>query len=139
MRRPADLIVSDHSREETERWRSALRRHVEESGLSREDLASRLGLSPETVAQRLEENGAALHHTEVFAMLEAVGVSCDQFYSDLYSFPTLESMQRQISGLADALVEKGVVTRDQLKAVRRSPPRPATEARPPIGDPSQEP
>ena len=117
------MIVPDHIRQKAERLRSFLRSHVEESGVSREDLASRLGLSPRTVSKRLTANGASLHHTQIVAILEAIGVSGGQFYSELYGFSTLESLQRQVSGLADALVERGVLTRDHLKAVRQSSSR----------------
>jgi transcriptional regulator with XRE-family HTH domain len=119
-RKAVPRAVPDHIREETERLRSLLERQVQGSGLSLEDLASRLGSSLQSVSKTLTQTGTPLHVPQILAILREIDVPPEAFYSALYastedSLAVARGLER-VTKLAERFVEEGFFTRAELRA-----------------------
>ena len=98
---------------ETERLRAQLRRCVDASPLCRRVVAERVGMSPSSLSGMLKEGGTRLHLRRLLAVLAALGISSEDFFTGLYGVPSAELALR-LTALTDVLLEDRILTRDQL-------------------------
>ncbi len=87
------LEGDDSIRQEVEQLRTSLRTCVEESGISRGTVARMAELSEEELAEILRENGPSPKFDQIHAVLEALDVTPEEFYLELYGLRAAGSQE----------------------------------------------
>ncbi len=78
--------LEDPPEEERERSRALLRLRLHESGVPITEVARRARLSPGVLHQTLNRGGSRLTLERTLAILEAIDVPPEEFYSDLFEY-----------------------------------------------------
>lgn len=99
---------------ETERVRAKLRRLIARAGFTQTEVAERVGLTQGSLSQVLREEGTALTLKRLLEILHAIDVDPGSFFAEVYESRSA-NLEARLAALEEALLRKGVLTRDELK------------------------
>lgn len=110
---------------EAERVRTKLRRSIARAGFTQTEVAERVGLTQGSLSQVLREEGTALTVKRLLEILHAIDVDPGSFFAEAYDYRSA-NLEARLAALEQALLKKGLLTRDELTGETRaeSPTRP---------------